>query len=301
MTGRIIKGVGGQYTVLFADGGAQICSAKGVFRHKGLTPFVGDFVAVEDGVISAILDRQSCLQRPPIANIDQAVFVVSACSPAPNPLVLDRLIAIAECKGIEPILVFTKCDLASPEPLATVYRNAGFPVVCCDLAAGKTVDGAPVTEAMLPLLQGRLTVLSGNSGVGKSTLLSHLFPDRVFETGEISEKLGRGRHTTRHTELFPVEGGGFMADTPGFSSWDAEAGELITKDELARVFREFADYIPDCRFTGCSHTVEKGCAVRAAVKAGEIAKSRHQDYCELYNEVKNIQEWQLKERKNVIR
>ena len=301
MTGRIIKGVGGQYTVLAADGGVQICSAKGVFRHKGLTPFVGDFVTVEDGVISAILDRQSCLQRPPIANIDQAVFVVSACSPAPNPLVLDRLIAIAECKGIEPILVFTKCDLASPEPLATVYKNAGFPVVCCDLAAGKTVDGAPVAEAMLPLLQGRLTVLSGNSGVGKSTLLSHLFPEREFETGEISEKLGRGRHTTRHTELFPVEGGGFVADTPGFSSWDAEAGELITKDALARGFREFADYIPDCRFTGCSHTVEKGCAVRAAVKAGEIAKTRHQDYCELYNEVKNIQEWQLKERKNVIR
>lgn len=221
----------------------------------------------------------------PVANLDQAVLVSAVVDPAPNVLVLDRMIAIAECKGVSPVLVFTKTDLASPEKWVTIYRNAGFPVL--------TACPQSPLEELIPYLSGRLTVFAGNTGVGKSTLLNALLPGLGLSTGEISRKLGRGRHTTRHVELFPVGEGGLVADTPGFSSFDPEQGEVILKEALPGAFREFAPYIGQCRFTGCSHTCEKGCAVLSALKAGKIEPSRHNSYCTLYQEVKDIKEWEL--------
>lgn len=289
--GRIMKGLGGLYTVRDQEGRLWECSAKGIFRKKGLTPYVGDEVELEEdaeqgkGVISSIFPRRTFLARPPVANLDQAVLVSAVVDPAPNVLVLDRMIAIAECKGISPVLVFTKTDLASPEKWVTIYRNAGFPVIT-------SCPQSPLEE-LIPYLSGHLTVFAGNTGVGKSTLLNALLPGLGLSTGEISRKLGRGRHTTRHVELFPVGEGGLVADTPGFSSFDPEQGEVILKEALPGAFREFAPYIGQCRFTGCSHTCEKGCAVLSALKAGKIEPSRHNSYCTLYQEVKDIKEWEL--------
>lgn len=289
--GRIMKGLGGLYTVRDQEGRLWECSAKGIFRKKGLIPYVGDEVELEEdaeqgkGVISTIFPRRTFLARPPVANLDQAVLVSATVEPAPNLLVLDRMIAIAECKGVSPVLVFTKTDLASPEKWVAIYHNAGFPVL--------TACPQSPLEGLIPHLSGHLTVFAGNTGVGKSTLLNALLPGLGLSTGEISRKLGRGRHTTRHVELFPVGEGGLVADTPGFSSFDPEQGEIILKEALPRAFREFAPYIDQCRFTGCSHTCEKGCAVLAALKAGKIEPSRHASYCTLYQEVKDIKEWEL--------
>lgn len=302
--GRILKGVGGLYTVRCTDGEDVQCPAKGAFRAEGKTPFAGDLVRVElDGesaVVQEILPRKTLTVRPPVANIDQLLMVVSLRSPAPNALVLDRLIALAECKGIEPAILFTKADLASAEPWRSVYEKAGFRTAVCDLLRGETTEGAPVRALLESWFAGRVTALCGNSGAGKTTLLQIVLPDVALQTGEVSKKLGRGRHTTRQVELYPALGG-YIADTPGFSSWDAESGELMTKEALPRGFREFGAYAGACRFDDCSHTVEKGCAVLRAVKAGEIAKSRHESYCALYAEVKGLQEWQLAQRANVIR
>lgn len=302
--GRILKGVGGLYTVRCADGADVQCPAKGVFRLDGRTPYAGDMVRVElDGesaVIRELLPRKTLTVRPPVANLDQLLMVVSLRSPAPNALVLDRLIALAECKGIEPAIVLTKADLADAEPWRSIYEKAGFRVAVCDLLRGETAEGEPVKAALEPWLEGHVTALCGNSGAGKTTLLQLILPGMELQTGEVSKKLGRGRHTTRQVELYPVRGG-YVADTPGFSSWDAESGELMTKEALPRGFREFARYAGECRFDDCSHTVEKGCAILAAVKRGEIAKSRHESYCALYAEVKALQEWQLAQRDHVIR
>lgn len=302
--GRILKGVGGVYTVLLDGGETALCPAKGLFRHTGDTPLTGDRVVVaaegEAAYIDEILPRTTCLSRPPLANLDRLWLVVSTVSPVPNALVLDRLIALAECKGIEPVLIFTKNDLAG-SPLAAVYRLAGFPVWEASLApTPRLVDGGSLREALLPLLAGHVTGLTGNSGVGKSTLLSALFPELVFATGEISEKLGRGRHTTRVCQLFPAAGG-FVADTPGFSSWDTETGELMTREALPRGFREFGPYIGQCRFPDCSHTSERGCAVLAALADGKIDPSRHKSYLALYAEVKDLRDWQLEHRSGVVR
>ena len=303
--GRIVKGVGGLYTVLCGDGTELVCPAKGLFRLNGQTPYVGDLVQVElegeSAVIAGLLPRRTLTVRPPVANIDQLLMVVSTRSPVPNALVLDRLIALAECKGIEPAIVFTKVDLTPAEPWLDIYRRAGFRTEACDLRQGVTLDGRPAAETLAPWFAGHVTALCGNSGVGKTTLLGHLLPEVELQTGEVSRKLGRGRHTTRQVELYPAPGGGFSADTPGFSSWDAESGELMTREALLRGFREFARFEGQCRFDDCSHTAEKGCAVIQAVKNGEIARSRFESYCTLYNEVRNLQEWQLAHRPNVIR
>lgn len=302
--GRILKGIGGLYTVRCADGEELQCAAKGLFRLEGKVPFAGDMVRVElDGesaVIQELLPRKTLTIRPPVANLDQLLMVVSLCAPAPNALVLDRLIALAECKGIEPAILLTKADLADAEPWKSVYEKAGFRVTVCDLLRDEVSGGGSVRERMESWLTGRVTALCGNSGAGKTTLLQHILPDAELQTGEVSKKLGRGRHTTRQVELYPALGG-YIADTPGFSSWDAESGELMTKEALPRGFREFQRYEGECRFDDCSHTVEKGCAILRAVKSGEIAKSRHESYCSLHAEVKSLQDWQLAHRPNVIR
>lgn len=292
--GRIIKLLGGFYYVDTGEGGVIECRARGVFRKENFSPCVGDIASVEmtasgKGYIMETAPRKNQLLRPPLANLDQLVFVCSAADPAPNLFVLDSMIAICEKKGIEPFVAFTKKDLADLEPYVRVYRHAGFPVAeVCGLT-GEGVDR--VKEA----LAGKISAFTGNSGAGKSTLLNAIDPRLGLETAQISEKLGRGRHTTRHVELYPLENGGWAADTPGFSAMDYQRFETILKGELPDCFREFAPFAGECRFTGCSHTAEKGCAVREALKKGEIAPSRYESYCAMYERAKNIREWERKE------
>lgn len=283
--GMIRKALSGFYYVHTDDGRVLECRAKGVFRKEGVTPLVGDRVEVENGVVSRILPRKNQILRPPAANIDRAVLVVSSDKPQPNTLILDKLIAICESKGIEPLLVFTKTDLADSSDLQEVYRRAGFRVFT-------SCPGQSDYSGLLAEMAGRLSVFIGNSGVGKSTLMNALIPELEVATAQISDKLGRGRHTTRHVEFFPVAGG-LIADTPGFSAFDAEkgGGEPLDKDTLAETFREFRPYLGQCRFVGCAHVKEAGCAVLEAVKAGKISPSRHRSYVRLYDLAKANQSW----------
>ncbi|MBR0530930.1 MAG: ribosome small subunit-dependent GTPase A [Ruminococcus sp.] len=291
MTGIITKAIGGLYTVDASDGIYE-CNARGVFRKKKISPMCGDRVnftsAGEGFVIEEILPRSSELIRPPLANLDLLVFVSSTVEPRPNTLLLDKFIAIAEFKGIRPVVVFTKVDKQSGAELAEIYRSAGIDVFECDNVTG---EGSAEVKAML---QGKLSAFTGNTGVGKSSLLNNMFPELELATGEISKKLGRGRHTTRHVQLYKLEGGGYIADTPGFSSFDTNRYDIIFKDKLAGCFVEFADFTDKCRFPDCSHTKEKGCAVIEAVKAGEIPQSRFDSYVQMYEEAKQLKEWEYK-------
>ena len=287
MQGRILKATGGFYYVL-SDAVLYECRARGLFRKTGVSPLVGDWVEIEEtgeekGYVTRILDRKNSLIRPPLANLDQLFLVVSVADPQPNLLVLDKLIAIAEHKKIEPLLIVTKTDLGEWETLAALYEKAGFQVFCTGL--DQDSDLAMLRRSM----EGKISAFCGNSGVGKSSLLNRIDSRLDLSTAQISQKLGRGRHTTRHVQLYPVSGGGYIADTPGFSSMDLERYEVILKEQLQYCFREFGPHLNQCRFTGCSHTKEKGCAVLAAMKEGEIASSRHDSYCTLYEAAKNIQ------------
>ena len=289
--GLIVKATGGFY---YVDCGGVVysCRARGLFRKTGLTPYVGDMAQVEPidaetGYITAILPRKNSLIRPPMANIDQLAIVVSSVQPLPNPLVIDTMTAIAARRGIAALLVFTKSDLGGAEQLAESYRKAGYPVVTVS-----SLQGAGVDEVRRHLA-GKVTAFTGNSGVGKSTLLNAIDPRLSLHTAEISDKLGRGRHTTRHVELYRLPEGGYVADTPGFSALEIEQFEKMTADQLQYCFPEFEPYIGNCRFTGCSHTREKGCAVLAALHNGEIAASRHQSYLALYEKLKDVRQWQL--------
>ena len=223
-----------------------------------------------------------------MANLDLLVLVVSSCEPLPNLLVLDKLLAIAECQNIPPAIVLTKSDLEDPSPVADIYRKVGYPVFVVSSETGEGV------EEVRAFLSGKLCAFTGNTGVGKSSLLNRIDPRLSIETAQISQKLGRGRHTTRHVQLYEQPGGGYIADTPGFSAVDLERFQVILKEDLELCFPEFEPYRTKCRFTGCSHTKEKGCAVLAAVEAGEIPKSRHESYLSLYEDAKNIKEWELK-------
>lgn len=285
--GIIIKCLGGLYTVESPDGIYE-CKARGVFRNRGISPCVGDTVAVEGGVITEIAPRKNCIIRPPLANLDQLIFIVSTCEPAPNFLIVDKFIAIAEYKGITPVVVITKTDLGDSRPIHEVYGGIGIEVAEVDYN-----DEASV-EKVRQLLRGRISAFTGNSGAGKSTLLNAVDPTLNIATGEISRKLGRGRHTTRHAELYKLSGGGYIADTPGFSTFDTNRYDIIRKEELAGCFREFAEFTEDCRFRDCAHVCEKGCAVVAAVERGEISRSRHDSYKVMYEEAKQLKEWELK-------
>ena len=292
MTGIIIKAVGGLYTVEASDGVYE-CKARGVFRKRGITPMCGDnceFTA--DGkagqVISEILPRKNELIRPPLANLDLLIFVIAVAEPKPDLTLLDKFIAICEHKKIAPAIVITKTDMGSCEEIAALYRRAGFDVFTADNTTGE--GSAEVRE----FIRGKLCAFTGNTGVGKSSLMNRMFPDLELSTGEISRKLGRGRHTTRTVELFKLPDGGYIADTPGFSSFETNRYEIIFKDELKDCFREFGKYEGRCRFPDCAHTADKGCAVIRAVEAGEIAKSRHDSYLAMYEEAKQLKEWEHK-------
>jgi len=249
---------------------------------------VGDRVTLDNGVISEIAPRKNSIIRPPLANLDQLIFIVSTCSPAPNYLILDKFIAIAEYKGIRPVVVITKTDLGDSAPIHEIYGGIDIDVIDVDYSQPSTVD------RVRKLLSGKISAFTGNSGAGKSTLLNAVDPTLDIPTAEINKKLGRGRHTTRHAELYKLSGGGYIADTPGFSTFETNRYDIIRKEELADCFREMRDFTGDCRFRDCSHTCEKGCAVLEALDRGEIHKSRHESYCTMYEEAKQLKEWELK-------
>lgn len=286
-SGIIVKCLGGLYTVESPNGILE-CKARGVFRARGISPAVGDSVTVSGGVITEIGERRNFIIRPPLANLDQILFVVSTVSPAPNFLILDKFIAIAEYKGIEPVVVITKTDLGDGTAVREVYDAIGIKTAEVDYTDEESV------QRVRELLSGRISAFTGNSGAGKSTLLNAVDPSLDLATGEISKKLGRGRHTTRHAELYKLAGGGYIADTPGFSTFETNRYDVIRKEELAGCFREFAEFTDNCRFRDCSHTCEKGCAVVEAVAAGKIPKIRHESYCIMYEEAKQLKEWELK-------
>jgi ribosome biogenesis GTPase len=287
MTGIIIKCLGGLYTVESPDGLYE-CKARGVFRERKITLYTGDYCEFSDGVITEILDRKNCIIRPPLANLDRLIFVVSSCNPSPNLLLLDKFIAIAEYKNIVPAVVLTKTDLADVSEIEDIYRRVGIDVYTIDYSNPSTIDN------LKNMMNGKISAFTGNSGAGKSTLLNAIDPKLNIPTAEISRKLGRGRHTTRHAELYKLDGGGYIADTPGFSTFETNKYDIIRKEQLADCFIEFREHIGKCRFNDCSHTCEKGCAVIDAVKSGEIPESRHASYCAMYEEAKQIKEWELK-------
>lgn len=294
MTGVIIKALSGFYYISFEDK-VYTCKARGSFRKSGISPLVGDKVEFSlsddgNGMIDNILERKNCLERPPIANIEKLFIVSSYETPAPNTLVIDKMTVIALHNGIEPIIVFNKCDMGDFKEWVEIYKKAGFKTYVVSASNGEGMDKLE-TE-----LKGCTSAFTGNSGVGKSSILNYWLGEGKINTGEISEKLGRGRHTTRHTELYPLPFGGFVADTPGFSSLDIDLFDYSLKENLSDYFVEFEDLSPMCRFSGCTHIKEKGCAVIDAVDSGVIPKSRHESYKELFDSMKDLKPWNSKKK-----
>lgn len=289
MTGRIRKSLSGFYYVDTPDG-ELTCRARGKFRKTGVSPLVGDWVECSavgggEGVIESIAPRRNVFDRPAVANIDQLVIVASEAIPRTEPYLIDRMTAIAALKNCGVLVCINKCDLASGEDLYEYYARAGYPAV---RVSAETGDGL---ETLRAETVGKLSAFTGNSGVGKSSILNALDPNYHLQVGEVSKALGRGRHTTRHVELYRLSDGSEIIDTPGFSSFDAEGLSLELKQHLPEAFPDFAPYLGGCRFAGCSHTKEKGCAVLEAVRGGAIVKGRHESYLRLHEELKDLKEW----------
>ena len=290
MRGRIQKALSGFYYVKCDDGSSVQCKARGKFRRDGVTPLVGDFVEISDlgngeGRVETILPRRNCFDRPSVANIDQLVIICSNAIPKTEPYLVDRMTAIAALKNCDVLLCMNKCDLDPAEELTAYYTAAGFSPICVSAETGDGID------TLRAAIRGKLSAFTGNSGVGKSSILNALDPNFRIKVGEVSAALGRGRHTTRHVELYTLSDGAEVIDTPGFSSFEAEELNLELKHHLAETFPEFAPFADACRFVGCSHTKEKGCAVLEAVRDGKIVKGRHESYVRLYNELKDLKEW----------
>ncbi len=282
--GRIIKGVGGFYYIK-PSGSDEIfeCRARGRFRREGLTPLVGDIVNCEidgasgSGMIVGIMPRINSLIRPPVANVTKIAVVFSVKNPKPNLYTVDKLITAAMYAKIKPIICINKTDLCDCEELYRIYSEAGFDTLCLSAATGEN------TDTLKKMLEGELTVFAGNSGVGKSSLLNCILKNAELETGEVSGRVERGRHTTRHSELMPLDDmSGYIIDTPGFSSFSVSD---MDEKALCGLFPEFAPYIDGCAFGDCSHTVEKGCLVLQALNDGKISKTRHDSYIAQYKEL----------------
>lgn len=286
MTGKIIKGVGGFYYVHDRVSKVYECRARGVFRNLGIKPLVGDDVEIEilsgtEGNVTKILPRKNALIRPAVANIDQAMVVFAAADPKPNRNLLDRFLVTMGYQRVPVVLCINKADLDQEEQarkLAEIYEKAGYEVLLISALHDEDL------EQVRSRLHGKTTALAGPSGVGKSTLTNRIQPEASMETGAVSEKIRRGRHTTRHSELFFVAPDTFLMDTPGFSSIfvdDMEPGEL------AALFPEFESFVPQCRFLGCAHVGERECGIKDAVSRGEIDKERYENYRLIYEELKN--------------
>lgn len=290
--GRIEKALSGFYYV--NTGGETLqCRARGKFRREGLSPLVGDWVQVRElgngeGFVEAVEVRRNQFARPAAANIDQLVILASAAIPVTEPYLIDRIASIAALKGCQVLLCLNKCDLDSADELYDIYSRSAIPVLRVSAVTGQGLD------ALREAIRGKLSAFTGNSGVGKSSVLNALLPSLALPVGEVSKALGRGRHTTRHVELFSLGEDTYIIDTPGFSSFDTAEMDLALKQHLPDTFPEFAPYVGDCRFTGCTHTKEKGCRVLQAVKDGLIPASRHRSYVRLYDELKDVKEWQQK-------
>lgn len=284
--GRIICSIGGLYTVASADGFTD-CRARGIFRKEGISPCVGDYVFFsKEGAIEKILPRKNFIPRPPTANLDAIFFVVSTTEPAPNLMLLDSFLAVSIYLEIPPVLLLTKLDLKDGSGLLELYTNAGIPTLEVQYEKPETI------EAVAALLKGKTAMMTGNSGVGKSTLLNAMDPKLQLPVGEVSRKLGRGRHTTRKVELYPCADG-FLADTPGFSTFEAEQYVRMDPRRIAWCYPEFRPYLGKCFFQDCAHVKEKGCAVLAALENGKIAKSRHESYCSLYENARKRKAWEM--------
>ena len=288
--GRIQKALSGFY---YVDTGSEVltCRARGKFRKEGISPLVGDRVEVQElgngeGVVDKLLPRRNYFNRPAVANIDQLVVIASAAIPKTDPFLIDRVAALAALKDCEVVVLLNKCDLDRADELYEIYRKAGFQTLRVSAETGEGL------EKLKEIIRGKLSAFTGNSGVGKSSILNALDPEFRLKVGEISDALGRGRHTTRHVELFQLSCGAEIIDTPGFSSFESEELSLELKRRLPETFREFAPYLDDCRFVGCSHTKEKGCAVLEAMKQGRIQKCRHECYLRLHEELKPLKDWQ---------
>ncbi len=283
--GLILDSLGGLFTVETAQEQVK-CKARGIFRKDGISPCAGDRCVIEGELITELLPRKNSIIRPPLANLDLMIFVVSTCEPSPNLTLLDKFIAVCEYKSIEPMVVITKNDLKQNDSIAEIYRKIGIPAVICDYNDPASLE--PIKESF----KGKICAFTGNTGAGKSTLLNHLAPELELETAHISKKLGRGRHTTRVSRLYKLFGG-YIADTPGFSGFETMQYAVITKDELRFCFREFEEYEGKCRFADCRHIGEKGCSVEEAASQGLIAPSRRASYLEMFEEAKKIKDWEV--------
>ena len=289
--GRILRSLSGFYDVQ-TPGGLITCRARGILRKAGNSPLTGDLVEISvekgKGMVERILPRKNHFIRPAVANVDALVVFAANVNPVTEPFLIDRVAAIAGDQNVQAVLCVNKCDLDPAMDLVRIYEHAGFPVICTSAETGEGV------EDLRALLEGKLTAFTGNSGVGKSSILNRLAPELQLETGEVSEKLGRGRHTTRHVELYRLGENTYVADTPGFSSFDTDQMELILKENLQYAFPDFGSYLGKCRFDDCSHRREPDCAVRAAVEAGEIERSRYESYLKLYEKSSQIKAWEIR-------
>ena len=290
-TGRIIRSLSGFYDVQTADG-VVTCRGRGSLRKNRETPLTGDTVQISvengKGMVEKLLPRRNRFIRPAVANVDALAVFAANTNPITEPYLIDRVAAIARDQDVEVYIVINKCDIDPAVDLARIYRNAGFPVITASAQTGEGV------QALRQLLQGKLTAFTGNTGVGKSSMLNRLCPDLGLPTGEVSEKLGRGRHTTRHVELFPLDPDTYVADTPGFASFDTEQMDVILKDNLQYAFRDFAPHIGQCQFHDCAHRAEPGCRIRQAVQEGLLEPTRYDSYLKLYEKSSQIKEWELK-------
>ena len=293
--GRIIRALSGFYDVLTEEGTVR-CRARGRFRKDGVSPLVGDVVTMRqeesgEGYVIDILPRKNRFVRPAVANVDMLVLLAANVNPVTDPFLVDRVAVIAEHAGCGVAVCINKCDLDRGDALCEAFsRNTGYPVLRTSAETGEGVD------ALMTLIRGKTVAFTGNSGVGKSSLLNRIAPGLSIPVGEVSDRLGRGRHTTRHIEFYDAGEGTLIADTPGFSSFDLTQMRPIAKEELQNCFPEFRPWLGGCRFDDCAHLKEPGCAVLEALRNGEIAPSRHESYRKLYEISAQYRDWENKEK-----
>ena len=289
--GRILRSISGFYDVQTSSA-VVTCKARGILRKEGISPLTGDMVEITvehgKGMVEKVLPRKNSFIRPAVANIDALIVFAANVNPITEPFLIDRVAAIAGDQEVPVVLCINKCDLDPAVDLSRIYTNAGFPVICASAETGEGV------EQLRVLIHGKLTAFTGNSGVGKSSMLNRLCPELTLPIGEVSEKLGRGRHTTRHVELYRLDDDTYVADTPGFSSFDTDQMDVILKENLQYSFPDFGEYIGKCQFHDCSHRAEPGCAVTKAVEDGRIEKTRYESYLRLYEKASQVKLWEIK-------
>ena len=289
--GRIVRSLSGFYDVQ-TPSGIITCRGRGILRKGNQSPLTGDLVEITveqgRGMVEKILPRKNRFIRPAVANMDALVVFAANVNPVTEPYLIDRVAAIAGDQDVEVYLCLNKCDLDPAIDLERIYKNAGFSVIQASAQTGQGV------EKLRKLIDGKFTAFTGNTGVGKSSMLNALCPELSLPTGEVSEKLGRGRHTTRHVELYCLGENTYVADTPGFSSFDTDQMDVILKENLQYAFREFGAYMGGCQFHDCTHRQEPGCGIRQAMEEGKIEKSRYESYLRLYEKASQVKLWELK-------